>query len=510
MKTKLFEDYHTLGHNEQATYLMGLLEVLDVQRRRHGTYNEAAESRRQTTVCYTLPDGTGEFKRVCKATFLSTFAISPKKVQLLVKLKLSGSTVFKEKRGGPRTFKYTERDRMNVKNHINSFPRDVSHYTRNKSEREYLSQDLNMNRMFSAFKEKYRDSQVKYKFYRKVFLKDFPKLSFKKPRSDTCKRCDFLNIQSKTHDAVESNKAKQQLELHHRKAESALTELKNDSISSTLPGSQNCTVVMDLEKVFPLPKLTHSNMYYLRQLSCYNFNIHSTNTNDAIMCMWHEGQSGRGGNQVASCIIQAINSGLLPNHKKHLVVWSDNCAGQLKNRMLIFLYLYMVVKGIFESVQHKFLLSGHSFSVADRDFAIIEKKCRSARMQVMEDLQKVIEEARPSKPFKVLKMADHFFDFDKAASSCIDTKKLGISQISVIKVDQIEPGFVSYKKNFNNLCPWEKLYVVKKGKTLTDIENVELEQLPANVPLPENKKKDLRTMIPYLDENNRNFYRELC
>lgn len=79
MKTKLFEDYHTLGHNEQATYLMGLLEVLDVQRRRHGTYNEAAESRRQTTVCYTLPDGTGEFKRVCKATFLSTFAISPKK-----------------------------------------------------------------------------------------------------------------------------------------------------------------------------------------------------------------------------------------------------------------------------------------------------------------------------------------------------------------------------------------------------------------------------------------------
>ncbi|KAG8286341.1 hypothetical protein J6590_062158 [Homalodisca vitripennis] len=100
------------------------------------------------------------------------------------------------------------------------------------------------------------------------------------------------------------------------------------------------------------------------------------------------------------------------------------------------------VEGIFESVQHKFLLSGHSFSVADRDFAIIEKKCRSARMQVMEDLQKVIEEARPSKPFKVLKMADHFFDFDKAASSCIDKKKLGISQISVIKVDQIEPVFV--------------------------------------------------------------------
>ncbi|KAG8265899.1 hypothetical protein J6590_083713 [Homalodisca vitripennis] len=253
---------------------MGLLEVLDVQRRHHGTYNEAAESRRQTTV--------------------TDFLMAP----------------------------------GNSKG-------DVSHYTRNKSEREYLSQDLNMNRIFSAFKEKYPDIQ--------------------------------------THDAVESNKAKQQLELHHRKAE--------------------------------------------------------------------------------RCI---------------------NRAEKLLNLQ----------------------------------YSTWQPKLYGTRMQVMEDLQKVIEEARPSKPFKVLKMADHFFDFDKAASSCIDTKKkLGISQISVIKVDQIEPGFVSYKKYFNDLCPWEKLYVVKKGKTITDIENVEFEQLPANVQLPENKKKDLRTMIPYLDENNRNFYR---
>lgn len=138
--------------------------------------------------------------------------------------------------------------------------------------------------MFAAFKEKYPDSGVSYKFYRKAFRKDFPKLSFRRPRSDTCKRCDYLNIQSKDNDPMQSAKAKKALELHHAKAESAFSALKNDTISSTLPRSQHCTVVMDLEKVFPLPKLTHSNMYYLRQLSCYNFNIHITDTNDGIMC----------------------------------------------------------------------------------------------------------------------------------------------------------------------------------------------------------------------------------
>lgn len=64
---------------------------------------------------------------------------------------------------------------------------------------------------------------------------------------------------------------------------------------------------------------------------------------------------------MASCILQALNSGLLPNRKTNLIVWSDNCSGQIKNRMLIFLYMYIVERGIFKSVEHKFLLSGHSF-----------------------------------------------------------------------------------------------------------------------------------------------------
>lgn len=48
---------------------------------------------------------------------------------------------------------------------------------------------------------------------------------------------------------------------------------RKDAINSMMPDSDTLNVVMDLQKVFFLPKLSHSNMYYSRQLSCYNFGI---------------------------------------------------------------------------------------------------------------------------------------------------------------------------------------------------------------------------------------------
>ncbi|XP_072397900.1 uncharacterized protein [Diabrotica undecimpunctata] len=274
MKIKLFDLYHGLELNEQGSYLMGLLQVLPIQRRRNGSSGDSSESRRQCTVAFFVPDGKGNVKIVCKKTFLEIFAISPQKITTLVRRKKEGHTTFKDKRGGVRKFKYTLHDRQMVNNHINSFPRDESHYSRSKSEKEYLSPDLNVNKLYNSFKIKHPDSTTTYKFYRKVFMKDFPNLSFRKPRVDTCKTCDLLFLRGKDKDLSISRKAKNELKLHHRKTDKALNVFQEDSTSSTLPGSDTCTITMDLQKVFSLPKLTHSSMYYSRQLSCYNFGIH--------------------------------------------------------------------------------------------------------------------------------------------------------------------------------------------------------------------------------------------
>ena len=97
------------------------------------------------------------------------------------------------------------------------------------------------------------------------------------------------------------------------------------------------------------------------------FRIHVKDTVNAIMCVWHEGQSGRRGSQIASCLIQAINSGHLTSYKRNLTDWGDNCAGQLKTSMLLFLYIWFIANGTFNTIEHKFFTSGHSYPASDRD-----------------------------------------------------------------------------------------------------------------------------------------------
>lgn len=487
---------------------MGLIEILPIQRRRHGSYDSPNESRRQATVSYIIPDASGCMKKVCKKTFISIFGISPRKITWLVNTKKSGQSVFKDKRGGVRNVKYKMQDRVMVRNHINSFPKEVSHYGRGKDEKEYLSPDLNINRLFQAFQLKYPETKITYKFYRKVFLKDFPLLKFKRPLVDTCKTCDLLNMKSKSGVAAEAHEAKIKLQLHQRKAQKAFEVMKCDAVSSTKPGCTALNLVMDLQKVFPIPKLTHSDMYYSRQLSCYNFGIHVSNTSDGIMCIWHEGQSGRGGNQMASCLFNALNSELLDTNKRNVVVWSDNCAGQIKNRMLVFLYKYLVAIEMFDVIEHKFLVTGHSFSSADRDFAIIEKRAKVSRMETVEDVVKVISEARPTKPFKTVDMTDKFFDFDSVGETYITTKKLGISSVSLIKVCKDQPNDVLFKKTF--FGDWQKCRVLKKGVKIEDLTKMEIIKLPTSVPIKETKKKDLKKMIGYISPENREFYNKLC
>ncbi|KAJ8941649.1 hypothetical protein NQ314_010293 [Rhamnusium bicolor] len=150
--------------------------------------------------------------------------------------------------------------------------------------------------------------------------------------------------------------------------------MRKETTDSQLPGSDICCISFDLQQVLFVPKLTHSDMFYLSQLSCYNLGIHLSDTNRAFMCMWHEGVSGRGGNEIASTILKVLNSGI--TEEKHLLVWSDNCAGQNKNRMVIYVLVFLVLHQVFDTIEYNFLISGHSFMCCDRDFALIEKRKR--------------------------------------------------------------------------------------------------------------------------------------
>ncbi len=59
--------------------------------------------------------------------------------------------------------------------------------------------------------------------------------------------------------------------------------------------------------------------------------------------MWHEAIAVRVGNEASSCLFKIMTSGFTP--RKHLEIWCDNCAGQNKNRMVLIMIVFLVLKG---------------------------------------------------------------------------------------------------------------------------------------------------------------------
>lgn len=488
---------------------MGLMHVAPVKRRRNGSYADPAESHRQTTVYYTVPDGKGDHKQVCRSTFANIFNLSHKRIQHLTEKKKTGCTTYTDNRGKNKgAQKYTEQDKEMIINHINSFPKEASHYSRHKTSKQYLSPDLNINRLYRCFISTYPDVKINYRFYSTVFHQNFPKLKFGPPRSDTCTTCDLLNIQIKAVNQSGMETAKTKLALHHRKSEKAMGMMKTDIQNSQEPASLECTIAMDLQQVLFIPTLTHGDMFYLRQLSCYNLGIHVGDTSTAFMCLWHEGITGRGGNEISSCIWKVLKSKITT--KKILNIWSDNCIGQNKNKMVLLTLMLLVKDGIFEEINHKFLVKGHTYLACDRDFALIEKRKRVTKAYLPSDLEEMIKTTRHDNPFNVVTMCNEdFLDLKTAADKFLNTTKLNISKASWIKITKNKPTTVYIRKTFNDMEEWTEVDVLKKGKK-KDFSNISLSKLECKSTISEDKKENLKTMISFLeDENHKQFYQTL-
>lgn len=71
-------------------------------------------------------------------------------------------------------------------------------------------------------------------------------------------------------------------EIYLRKVESDKTEMENVKKEVT-DDTSHVAVCFDLQKMLPTPVLTSTRVYYSRRLWTYNFNVHDTGTDNALM-----------------------------------------------------------------------------------------------------------------------------------------------------------------------------------------------------------------------------------
>ena len=78
---------------------MNFIQLVPIKRRRHGTYDDPRESRRQTSAVYTVPSGDGDIVQVCSKTFSEVFSLTKKKLHVILQKKKTGECIYADKRG---------------------------------------------------------------------------------------------------------------------------------------------------------------------------------------------------------------------------------------------------------------------------------------------------------------------------------------------------------------------------------------------------------------------------
>ena len=115
---------------------------------------------------------------------------------------------------------------------------------------------------------------VKYSSYAQHFNEHF-KISFGRPRVDTCQMCDSLENRIATEQNAEvKNVLKLEKELHVRKAATFYDELRQDTAIAK-NDSNTEVLTFDYQQNFPLPHIPAGDVFYKRQLGEYNFCVTS-------------------------------------------------------------------------------------------------------------------------------------------------------------------------------------------------------------------------------------------
>ena len=266
----IFHYYYDL-HNEdlKTSYLFGCLIPEQPKTR----LLSASRNREVTFKYYITVDG--ERKQICKTALCNLIKIGRGKVDAVQKQIKNGASCARMSLQGKhrnRPCKVDDEHLEFIRNHINSFPTETSHYSRTENpNREYLSPLISLAKMYKLYCDRCTEASMKpvsdTKYYQ-IFNTEF-NLGFGSPKSDTCSKCDRIVQEQDNHYRIVAE--------HKERAKLAFDAQKEDRERAT---AGHCHVItFDLQKAMPLPKLSTSIAFYKRQLWLYNMGVHLTSKN---------------------------------------------------------------------------------------------------------------------------------------------------------------------------------------------------------------------------------------
>nr|CAH7726499.1 unnamed protein product [Callosobruchus chinensis] len=515
-----------VDYDRKRQFVASCIDEIPVQR--HRNRNGTREGKRTVTYIYTLTSSNGSKKRVCKRFFLNTLDISQNFVDHALRKTLAGGIIEGDLRKGhiPHN-KIPEEIRQGIRDHMNKFPYYESHYSREKTSRKYLECDLSVSKMYQLYYEEAIAANTlpehigKLWLYRDIFNAEF-NLSFKKPSNDTCDKCDSLTMKMK--DCSEpSQREALQIEYNNHIEDSQLRYKMKAAEKKYAKEAKNKKVIMiDLEKCLATPLLKNSQSFYALKLWTFNLTIHDSTVNKTFCMMWDETVAGRGGNEVASAILKWIQvvSGLDPQIEE-LTIWSDNCPSQNRNLMMVICYFHIFnICQNLRTINHKYLLRGHTHLEADRDHALIEKQVKKTpafQIATPWDWQQLVRITSPK--FSVIDMGiKDFLDMkslynDKNSAfikgrKCESGNVLRISEAVHLQVKRDRPGHLFFKSNFSQ-AEFEEVNFNRRANSKNNESLVVPPIRETSKSISSKKYKYLISLLEWVPSRFHQFYKDI-
>lgn len=480
---------------------------------------ENIKHKRENTFIYYLPNSEKEPKRVCRKMFLSTISSGERIVTTAWK-KYDGEIAVADDNRGKYEHKPRVIDDMmvqSVKDHVNSIDRVESHYTRKDTKKLYLNNIISTAQMFRLYTEwcewypdKYTNKANKRQ-YRDIVNANF-NIAFHLPKKD---RCDICHVFDNNEFPNEEEK---QRFLEHQEHKKKARALKN---SDKVDGSKDEKLVVatfDFQKVLQTPHGEVSTFYYKRKLNAFNFTIYDINKKAATCYMWNEVIAKKGANEVSSCLYAFIKENAEKGVDKFRF-WSDNCAGQNRNRIVFALYL-LAAKEYGVSIIHRFMEKGHTQNEGDSVHAMIERASERKFIYVPDEWNVLVRWSKTEgEPYAVKEMnKDDFFDFkglldNKNWTKDLTNQVMRWNQIREVKVNANAYDRIEYKYDLGEEP--KTLVVLRTGKrnNQRNQRHFELNEAYRDgcISIPYEKYKDLNSMCKSLaiPRKYHSFYKNL-
>jgi hypothetical protein len=361
---------------------------------------------------------------------------------------------------------------------------------------------LNLQKMYDMYIALCSENEtvaVKLHAYRDIFNTHF-NLSFVKPKKDRCDLCEEFVCAQKNDSMTERLNTSQNS--HITSKDATMKERKIDREMKT------AVICFDLQNVITLPRANISNMFYKRKLNMYNLTGHFSENKQGFAVLWHEGQSGRAGNDIASALTTMLSKVIEQNPDiTELVLWSDSCVPQNRNSLMsLALINFLKSQTTLVKITQKFCEPGHSsIQEVDNIHSQIEKTLQLTEIFSPLGLTRLMLTANRKKPLKVIQMSStNFINYQKVAKSAsFQFSLIPYNKVKMLVHSKEKLCCVQYKTHFDEencvtVCIRKECQCSRE-----DFQLPELESSQQVNSLSKEKVADLKSMFIYMPSTDK-------